>query len=69
MSSDDHRIIRFYGNEKEVGEAVRQSGLKRSGVFIATKSGPVLGAWRGHTRGSHNELSIPIRLIDFLIDI
>lgn len=27
----------FYGNEKEVGEAVRQSGLKRSDVFITTK--------------------------------
>ncbi len=28
---------RFYANEKEVGEAVGQSGLKRSDVFIATK--------------------------------
>jgi diketogulonate reductase-like aldo/keto reductase len=27
----------FYGNEKEVGEAVRQSGLKRESVFITTK--------------------------------
>jgi diketogulonate reductase-like aldo/keto reductase len=27
----------FYGNEKEVGEAVRQSDLKRSDVFITTK--------------------------------
>lgn len=26
-----------YGNEKEVGEAFRQSGLKRSEVFITTK--------------------------------
>lgn len=27
----------YYENEKEVGEAVRQSGLKRSEVFITTK--------------------------------
>jgi diketogulonate reductase-like aldo/keto reductase len=27
----------FYGNEKEVGEAVRQSGLPREEVFITTK--------------------------------
>ncbi|KAI7976429.1 hypothetical protein EIK77_000886 [Talaromyces pinophilus] len=27
----------FYGNEKEVGEAFRQSGLKRDEVFITTK--------------------------------
>jgi len=27
----------FYGNEKEVGEAVRLSDLKRSAVFITTK--------------------------------
>ncbi|CZR54779.1 probable aldo-keto reductase [Phialocephala subalpina] len=27
----------YYTNEKEVGEAVRQSGLKRSEVFITTK--------------------------------
>jgi len=27
----------YYGNEKEVGEAVRKSGLKRSDVFITTK--------------------------------
>lgn len=29
--------LRFYANEKEVGEAVRQSGLPRSDVFITTK--------------------------------
>lgn len=28
---------KLYGNEEEVGEAVRQSGLKRSDVFITTK--------------------------------
>jgi len=27
----------YYANEKEVGEALRQSGLKRSDVFITTK--------------------------------
>ncbi|KAI9743448.1 MAG: hypothetical protein M1818_002760 [Claussenomyces sp. TS43310] len=27
----------YYGNEKEVGEAVRRSGLKRSELFITTK--------------------------------
>jgi diketogulonate reductase-like aldo/keto reductase len=27
----------FYGNEREVGEAVRESGLKREDVFITTK--------------------------------
>jgi diketogulonate reductase-like aldo/keto reductase len=30
-------VCRYYANEKEVGEAVRQSGLKRSEVFITTK--------------------------------
>lgn len=30
-------LQRFYANEKEVGDAVRQSGLKRSDVFITTK--------------------------------
>jgi len=28
---------RYYANEREVGEAVRQSGLKRSDIFITTK--------------------------------
>ncbi len=28
---------RYYANEREVGEAVRQSGLKRSEIFITTK--------------------------------
>lgn len=28
---------RYYANEKKVGKAVRQSGLKRSEVFITTK--------------------------------
>jgi diketogulonate reductase-like aldo/keto reductase len=27
----------FYGNEKEVGEGLRQSGLKRDDVFVCTK--------------------------------
>ena len=27
----------FYGNEKEVGEGLRQSGVKRENVFITTK--------------------------------
>jgi diketogulonate reductase-like aldo/keto reductase len=27
----------FYGNEKEVGEGLRQSGLKREDIFICTK--------------------------------
>jgi len=27
----------YYGNEQEVGEALRQSGLKRSEVFVTTK--------------------------------
>ena len=30
-------VNRYYANEKEVGEALRQSGLKRSDVFITTK--------------------------------
>ena len=59
-AATDQRFIKFYRNEKEVGEAVRQSSLKCSGVFIATKSSPVLGAWIRHTRGCHNDLSIPI---------
>ena len=28
----------LYGNEVEVGEAVRESGLKRSEVFVTTRS-------------------------------
>lgn len=32
-----YRFRRYYGNEKEVGEAVRQSGVSRSEVFITTK--------------------------------
>lgn len=27
----------FYGNEKEVGEAIRQSGLPRNEIFVTTK--------------------------------
>lgn len=27
----------FYGNEKEVGEAVRESGIKREEIFVTTK--------------------------------
>lgn len=27
----------FYGNEKEVGEGMRQSGLKRADIFVCTK--------------------------------
>ena len=30
-------MIRYYTREQEVGEAVRQSGLKQSDVFIPTK--------------------------------
>lgn len=40
----------FYRNEKEMGEAVRQSGLKRSDVFLTTKvlsaSGSVDGTYQ-----------------------
>jgi len=31
-----------YGNEREVGEAIRRSGLDRSEVFVETKAGPSL---------------------------
>lgn len=34
----------YYGNEKEVGEAIRQSGLARSEVFITTKIDHVKGS-------------------------
>lgn len=37
INSSHIDTAQFYGNEKEVGEAVRQSGLKRSDVFITTK--------------------------------
>ena len=30
----------FYGNEKEVGEAVRKSGLKREDIFVTSKIWP-----------------------------
>jgi diketogulonate reductase-like aldo/keto reductase len=37
FTSSHTDTAQFYGNEKEVGEAVRQSGLNRSNVFITTK--------------------------------
>jgi diketogulonate reductase-like aldo/keto reductase len=38
LSTSSHiDTAQVYSNEKEVGEAVRQSGLKRSEVFITTK--------------------------------
>lgn len=33
----DFELCRVYGNEKEVGDAVQKSQLKRSEVFITTK--------------------------------
>jgi len=50
----------FYDNEKEVGEAVRQSGLKRSEVFITTK---VLNA-KGSVEASYQSVSDSVRDID-----
>jgi diketogulonate reductase-like aldo/keto reductase len=36
-SQNPAKQCRYYANEKEVGEAVRESDLKRSDVFITTK--------------------------------
>jgi diketogulonate reductase-like aldo/keto reductase len=51
---------RFYGNEKEVGEAVRQSGLKRSEVFITTK----VWSSAGSVDKTYNELVDSVHKID-----
>ncbi|KAE8446677.1 hypothetical protein EG329_011721 [Mollisiaceae sp. DMI_Dod_QoI] len=50
----------FYANEKEVGEAVRQSSLKRSEVFITTK---ILGPG-GSVEKSYEKCLDSIRKID-----
>ena len=50
----------FYGNEGEVGDAVRQSGLKRSEVFLTTK---ILDA-KGSIEESYQSLLDSVRLID-----
>ncbi|KAL3419386.1 putative aldo/keto reductase [Phlyctema vagabunda] len=50
----------YYANEKEVGEAVRQSGLKRSDVFITTK---ILSAG-GSVEKSYQSLLDSVRKID-----
>jgi len=36
-SQNPAKQCRYYANEKEVGEAVRESGLKRSDIFITKK--------------------------------
>ena len=30
-------MVQLYGNEREVGRAVRSSGLKREEIFVTTK--------------------------------
>ena len=45
-----------YGNEKEVGEAVKNSGLKRDEVFITTKA--TNGALREHSIAQEFEKSL-----------
>jgi len=50
----------MYGNEKEVGEAVRQSGLKRSDIFITTK---ILSPG-GSVEKSYESLLDSVRKID-----
>ena len=50
----------MYGNEKEVGEAVRQSGLKRSDVFITTK----IWSAAGSVEKSYQELLSSVHKID-----
>lgn len=32
--------MHFYRNEKEVGEGIQKSGIKREEVFVVTKIGP-----------------------------
>jgi diketogulonate reductase-like aldo/keto reductase len=51
---------RFYANEKEVGEAVRQSGLKRSKVFITTN----IIASAGSVDKTYEKLLDSVRKID-----
>ena len=58
----------YYGNENEVGKAVRESGLKRSEVFITTK---VLDA-KGSVEDSYQRLLDSVREIggeDGVIDL
>ncbi|KAE9378741.1 putative aldo-keto reductase [Stipitochalara longipes BDJ] len=50
----------YYANEKEVGEAVRESGLKRSEVFITTK---ILTA-AGSVEKTHEKLLESVQKID-----
>jgi len=50
----------FYGNEKEVGEAVRQSSFKRSDVFLTTKI--ISGA--GSVEKTYNSVLNSVHKID-----
>jgi len=50
----------FYGNEKEVGEAVRQSGMKRSDIFLTTKI--ISGA--GSVEKTYNSVLNSVHKID-----
>jgi diketogulonate reductase-like aldo/keto reductase len=50
----------YYENEKEVGEAVRQSGLQRSEVFITTK----IEFNKGSVEESYRSLLESVRAID-----
>lgn len=50
----------YYQNEKEVGEAVRKSGLDRKDIFITTK---ILSA-AGSVKGSHDKINDSVTKID-----
>jgi diketogulonate reductase-like aldo/keto reductase len=50
----------YYGNEKEVGEAMRQSAIPRSDIFVTTK---VLNA-KGSVEKSFQSLLESVRAID-----
>ncbi len=49
----------FYGNEKEVGEAIRESGIAREEIFITTK------IWNNHQR-EHRQIEAFDRSLEAL---
>ena len=60
----------IYGNEKDVGEAVRASGLPRDEVFVTTKPGPfrcserMFSEWLLAASGARCVLGSPSRPAD-----
>ena len=49
--------MKYHRNEAEVGQAIKESGVKREEVFVVTK----LNSWRGNHHG-YNECLDAINL-------